>query len=99
SLPSLPPSTESEVFLGMLVSIEDLSKIFLRHVEKELPKTEKSSMNTSMVCSIISWKIAIIHRWNMPGALQSPKGMRLYAKVLYGQVNMVISWSFGSMGT
>nr|GEX18675.1 integrase, catalytic region, zinc finger, CCHC-type, peptidase aspartic, catalytic [Tanacetum cinerariifolium] len=64
------------------------------HVEKELPKTEKSSM----VCSIISWKIAIIHRWNVPGALQSPKGMHLYAKVPYGQVNVVFSWSFGSIG-
>nr|GFB21248.1 hypothetical protein [Tanacetum cinerariifolium] len=68
------------------------------HVEKESPKTEKSSMNTSMVCSIISWKIAIIHRWNVPGALQSPKGMRLYANVSYGQVNVVFSWSFGLIG-
>nr|GEW07279.1 hypothetical protein [Tanacetum cinerariifolium] len=67
-----------------------------RHVEKELPKTKKSSMNTSMVCLIISWKIAIIHRWNVPGALQSLKGMRLYANVPYGQVNVVFSWSFGS---
>nr|GEU83702.1 reverse transcriptase domain-containing protein [Tanacetum cinerariifolium] len=25
-------------------------------------------MKTSMVCSIMSWKIAIIHRWNVPGA-------------------------------
>nr|GEX19350.1 hypothetical protein [Tanacetum cinerariifolium] len=71
---------------------------WVRHIEKELPKTEKSSMNTSMVCSIISWKIAIIHRWNVPGALQSPKGMRLYANVSYGQVNVVFSWSFGSIG-
>nr|GEZ07149.1 hypothetical protein [Tanacetum cinerariifolium] len=67
---------------------------WMRHVEKELPKTEKSSM----VCSIISWKIAIKHRWNMPGALQSPKGMRLYVNVPYGQVNVVFSWSFGSIG-
>nr|GFC37608.1 hypothetical protein [Tanacetum cinerariifolium] len=44
-------------------------------------------MKNSMVCSIISWKIAIKHRWNVPGALQSPKGMRLYAKVLYGQAH------------
>nr|GFB27700.1 hypothetical protein [Tanacetum cinerariifolium] len=71
---------------------------WVRHVEKELPKTEKSSMNTSMVCSIISWKIAIIHHWNVPGALQSPKGMRLFVKVPYRQVNVVFSWSFGSMG-
>ncbi|GJV83730.1 hypothetical protein Tco_1523628 [Tanacetum coccineum] len=47
-----------------------------RHVEKESPKTEKSSINTSIVFSIMSWKIAIIHRWNVPGALHSPKGMR-----------------------
>nr|GFA44188.1 hypothetical protein [Tanacetum cinerariifolium] len=70
----------------------------VRHVEKELPKTNKSSMKTSMVYSIISWKIAIIHRWNMPGALQSPKGMRLYANIPYEQVNVVFSWSFRSMG-
>ncbi|GJW07065.1 hypothetical protein Tco_1569488 [Tanacetum coccineum] len=38
-----------------------------RHVEKESLKTEKSSMNTSIVFSIMSWKIAIIHRWNVPG--------------------------------
>ncbi|GKF79855.1 hypothetical protein Tco_0235423, partial [Tanacetum coccineum] len=30
-----------------------------RHEEKESPKTKKSSMNTSIVSSIISWKIAI----------------------------------------
>ncbi|GKF84510.1 hypothetical protein Tco_0249408 [Tanacetum coccineum] len=40
-----------------------------RHVEKESPKIEKSSINTSIVFSIISWKIAIIHLWNVPGAL------------------------------
>ncbi|GJV01566.1 hypothetical protein Tco_1335135 [Tanacetum coccineum] len=39
---------------------------WVRHVEKESPKTEKSSMNTSIVFSIISWKIAIIHQWNEP---------------------------------
>ncbi|GKF68021.1 hypothetical protein Tco_0197700 [Tanacetum coccineum] len=48
------------------------------HVEKELPKTEKSSINTSIVFSIMSWKIAIIHLWNVPGALQRPKGMRRF---------------------
>ncbi|GJZ59625.1 hypothetical protein Tco_0615441 [Tanacetum coccineum] len=45
---------------------------WVRHVEKESPKTEKSSMNTSIVFSIISWKIDIIHLWNVPGALHSP---------------------------
>ncbi|GJT51730.1 hypothetical protein Tco_0977887 [Tanacetum coccineum] len=30
----------------------------------------------------MSWKIAIIHLWNVPGALQRPKGMRRVAKVL-----------------
>ncbi|GJX07134.1 retrotransposon protein, putative, ty1-copia subclass [Tanacetum coccineum] len=33
-------------------------------------------MKTSIVFSIISWKIAIIHLWNVPGALHKPKGMR-----------------------
>ncbi|GJR64299.1 hypothetical protein Tco_0010364 [Tanacetum coccineum] len=32
------------------------------HVEKESPKTEKSSMNTSIVFLIMSWKIAIVNR-------------------------------------
>nr|GEU69972.1 hypothetical protein [Tanacetum cinerariifolium] len=41
---------------------DPLDGSWVRHVEKELPKTEKSSMKTSMVCSIMSWKIGIIHR-------------------------------------
>ncbi|GJT64968.1 ribonuclease H-like domain-containing protein [Tanacetum coccineum] len=46
-----------------------------RHKEKASSKTEKSSMKTSMVFSIISWKIATIHLWNVPGSLQRPKGI------------------------
>ncbi|GKF11281.1 hypothetical protein Tco_0049207, partial [Tanacetum coccineum] len=65
-------------FRAKLVSSHRLSIFskWVRHVEKELPKTEKSSINTSIVFSIMSWKIAIIHLWNVPGALQRPKGMR-----------------------
>ncbi|GJU78800.1 hypothetical protein Tco_1275870 [Tanacetum coccineum] len=65
-------------FRAKLVSSHRLSIFskWVRHVEKELPKTEKSSINTSIIFSIMSWKIAIIHLWNVPGALQRPKGMR-----------------------
>nr|GEX39970.1 hypothetical protein [Tanacetum cinerariifolium] len=49
----------------------------VRHVEKEFSNTEKSSIKTSIVFSIMSWNIAIIHRWKVPGALQRPNGMRL----------------------
>ncbi|GKB93717.1 hypothetical protein Tco_0979854 [Tanacetum coccineum] len=64
---------------------------FLRQWSKELPKTEKSSMNTSMLSSISSWKMVFIQRWKVTGALHSPNGIRLYAKVPYGQVNVVLS--------
>ncbi|GJV24965.1 hypothetical protein Tco_1377660 [Tanacetum coccineum] len=47
-----------------------------RKEEKESPKTEKSSMKTSIVSSIMSWKMAIMHIWNVPGALHKPKGIR-----------------------
>ena len=36
-------------------------------------------------------KIAIMHRWKVEGALHSPNGMRLKAKVPKGQVNVVFS--------
>nr|GFB27031.1 hypothetical protein [Tanacetum cinerariifolium] len=97
NLRKIPDKSSIETIMLEKTS-NSLNDGWVRHVEKESPKTEKSSMNTSMVCSIISWKIAIIHRWNVPGALQSPKGMRLYANVPYGQVNVVFSWSFGSIG-
>ncbi|GJW11233.1 zinc knuckle CX2CX4HX4C containing protein [Tanacetum coccineum] len=32
-------------------------------------------MMTSIVSSIMSWKIVIMHLWNMPGALHKPKGI------------------------
>nr|GFA53361.1 reverse transcriptase domain-containing protein [Tanacetum cinerariifolium] len=35
----------------------------VRHVEKEFPNTETSSIKTFIVCSIKSWKIAIIQVW------------------------------------
>nr|GFB20692.1 hypothetical protein [Tanacetum cinerariifolium] len=47
-----------------------------RHEEKESPKTEKSSIKTSIIFSIISWKMAIMHLWNVPGVLHKPKGIR-----------------------
>ncbi|GJT24996.1 hypothetical protein Tco_0894933 [Tanacetum coccineum] len=54
-------------FRAKLVSSHRLSIFskWVRHVEKELPKTEKSSIKTSIVFSIMSWKIAIIHLWNV----------------------------------
>ncbi|GKA28050.1 ribonuclease H-like domain-containing protein [Tanacetum coccineum] len=47
-----------------------------RHDEKESLKTEKSSMKTSIVSSIMSWKMAVMHLWNVPRALHKPKGIR-----------------------
>ncbi|GKD16906.1 hypothetical protein Tco_1206064 [Tanacetum coccineum] len=64
---------------------------FLRQWSKELLKTEKSSKNTSMLSSISSWKMAVIQRWKVAGALHNPNGIRLYAKVPYRQVNVVFS--------
>ncbi|GKF94530.1 hypothetical protein Tco_0284230, partial [Tanacetum coccineum] len=78
-MPSLTMKWLFSQFRAKLVSSHRLSifsKCWVRHVEKELPKTEKSSINTSIIFSIMSWKIAIIYLWNVPGALQRPKGMR-----------------------
>ncbi|GJU50381.1 hypothetical protein Tco_1219936 [Tanacetum coccineum] len=47
-------------------------RFFLRVLNASI----QSSINTSIVFSIMLWKIAIIHLWNVPGALQRPKGMR-----------------------
>ena len=48
-------------------------------------------MKTSKLSPSNSEKIAIIHRWKVAGALHSPNGMRLKAKVPKGQVNIVFS--------
>ncbi|GJU62577.1 hypothetical protein Tco_1244412 [Tanacetum coccineum] len=64
---------------------------FVRQWSKELPKTEKSSMNTSMLSSFSSWKMVVIQRWKVVGALHNLNGIHLYAKVPYGQVNVVFS--------
>ncbi|GKF56261.1 hypothetical protein Tco_0166601, partial [Tanacetum coccineum] len=78
TMPSLTMKWLFSQFRAKLVSSHRLSIFskWVRHVEKELPKTEKSSINTSIIFLIMSWKIAIIHLWNVPGALQRPKGMR-----------------------
>nr|GEY04071.1 hypothetical protein [Tanacetum cinerariifolium] len=47
-----------------------------RQEEKESLKIEKSSMKTSIVSSIMSWKMAIMHLWKVLGALHKPKGIR-----------------------
>ncbi|GJS70760.1 hypothetical protein Tco_0703601 [Tanacetum coccineum] len=38
---------------------------------------EKSSMNTSMLSSMSSWKMAVIQRWKVVGALHNPNGIRI----------------------
>ncbi|GKB14353.1 hypothetical protein Tco_0848276 [Tanacetum coccineum] len=48
----------------------------LRQWLKNLPKTEKSSINTSMLSSISSWKMAFIQRWKAASTLHSPNGIR-----------------------
>ncbi|GKD38921.1 hypothetical protein Tco_1259128 [Tanacetum coccineum] len=50
-----------------------------------LPKMENSSMNTSILSSISSWKMIVIQCWKVAGALNNPNGICLYAKVPYGQ--------------
>ena len=56
-------------------------------------KTAKSSMNTSKKCLKKSLKISIMSRWKVPGALHSPKGIRLNANVPHSVVKVVLSWS------
>ncbi|GKD81994.1 hypothetical protein Tco_1348833 [Tanacetum coccineum] len=34
--------------------------------------------------------MAVIHRWKVAGTLHSPNGIRLYAKVPYGHVNVAL---------
>ena len=46
-----------------------------RHVSKEEPKIENSSINTSIKLLIQSENMAIIHLWNMEGALHNLKGI------------------------
>ena len=79
-----------------LVSMHFLSTNlkFLRHSLKEEPIMEKSSIKTSIDFSTtMSEKIAIIHLWNIPGALQRLIGILLKVKVPYGHVKVVFFWS------
>ncbi|GKG23976.1 hypothetical protein Tco_0392012, partial [Tanacetum coccineum] len=64
-MPSLTTKWLFSQFRAKFVSSHRLSIFskWVRHVEKELLKTEKSSINTSIVFSIMSWKIAIIQLW------------------------------------
>ena len=48
-------------------------------------------MKTSKLSPRKSEKMGVIHHWKVAGALHSPNGMRLKAKVPKGQVNMVLS--------
>ena len=48
-------------------------------------------MKTSKLSPRKSEKIAVIYRWKVAGALHSPNGMCLKAKVPKGQVNFVFS--------
>ena len=48
-------------------------------------------MKTSKLLPRKSEKIAVINRWKVAGALHSPNGMRLKAKVPKGHVNVVFS--------
>ena len=67
----------------------------LKHRSKESPTTEKSSINTSIVSSTISENIDTMHLLNVAGALHNLNDILLNAKVPYGQVKVVISWSSG----
>ncbi|GKD57502.1 hypothetical protein Tco_1290889 [Tanacetum coccineum] len=78
TMPSFTVKWHFSQFRTKLVSLHRLSILskWERHEEKESPKIEKLSMKTSIVSSIMSWKMAIMHLWNMPGALHKPKGIR-----------------------
>ncbi|GKE64916.1 hypothetical protein Tco_1519077 [Tanacetum coccineum] len=78
TMPSLTMKWHFSQFRIRLVSSHLLSILskWERQDEKESPKTEKLSMKTSIVSSIMSWKMAIIHLWNVSGALHKPKGTR-----------------------
>jgi hypothetical protein len=61
-----------------------LSKTLIKldkQLSKEVPKTEKSSINTSTEFSNKSEKIAIMARWKVAGALHRPNGILRYANV------------------
>lgn len=47
-------------------------------------------MKTSMISSIMSEKIDIMHRWNEVGALHNLNDILRYAYVPYGHVNVVL---------
>ena len=47
-------------------------------------------MKTSMISSIMSKKIDIMHLWNDVGALHNPNDILRYAYVAYGHVNVVL---------
>ena len=48
-------------------------------------------MKTSKLSPRKSENIAVMHRWKVAGALHSPNGMRLKAKVQKEKVNVVFS--------
>nr|GEW08670.1 hypothetical protein [Tanacetum cinerariifolium] len=93
TIPSFTMKWQFSQFNSRLVSSHLFSIFygFLRQWSKELPKMKKSSMNTFMLSSISSWKMAIIQQCKGAGALHNPNGIRLYVKVPYGQVNVVFS--------
>lgn len=64
---------------------------------KDEPNTEKSSIKTFMNFSIISENIAIMHLWKVADTLHNQKNILRKAKVPYGQVKVVFSWSSGAM--
>ncbi|GJW42587.1 hypothetical protein Tco_0071386 [Tanacetum coccineum] len=71
-----------------------------KHVEKErVPKDRKVIHKYFHRFSIISWKIAIIHRWNVPGALHSPKGMLTIGKSSVWALKGVFSDLLGQLGS
>ena len=69
----------------------------VKHRSNESPTTEKSSIKTSIVSSTMSENIYIIHLWKVAGALHNTNGILLNAKVPYGQVKVVFSWSSGAI--
>ena len=73
----------------LLALLQDFVQI-LKAMIKSFSIDQKSSMKTSMISSIMSEKIDIMHCWNDAGALHNLKDICLNAYIPYGQVKVVL---------
>src|ERR1043165_8073095 len=93
TIPSVTMKLHFSQFKTKFVSTHLFKTVFKfsKHKSNDAPKTEKSSIKTSIVFSIKSANMACMHLWNVVGALHKLKGIRLYAKIPNGHVKAVFS--------